>query len=202
MIRNIVFDMGNVIITFDRQHFLDCLDIDIEDKKMLMKEVFISLEWANMDRGTMNESDAYESIIKRLPEYLHPYAHKLVFEWNEMSAQIEGIYDLIRRLKEKGYGIYLLSNASRRLNEYWKEIEVNKCFDGMIVSADCGYVKPEHEIYELLLDRYGLKAEECFFVDDMALNAEGARHAGMASMVFHGDAKEIEDKLRELGVDV
>ena len=71
MIRNILFDMGNVLIYFDRNLFMDRLGVAAEDKKLLMREVFLSVEWVRMDRGSMVEADAVKSCCARLPERLH-----------------------------------------------------------------------------------------------------------------------------------
>ena len=71
MIRNILFDMGNVLIYFDRTLFMDRLGVSEADKKLLMREVFLSVEWVRMDRGSMVEADAVASCCSRLPERLH-----------------------------------------------------------------------------------------------------------------------------------
>ena len=159
MIRNILFDMGNVLIRFDRKLFLDRLDISEEEKQLLLREVFLSVEWVQMDRGTRQEADALESICRRLPARLHGAAEALVCRWDEPMLPIEGMYALVEELKRKGYGIYLLSNASLRQHAYWPRIEASRFFDGTLISADEGIVKPQPEIYRLILQRFGLKAE-------------------------------------------
>ena len=78
MIQNILFDMGNVLIHFDRKVFLDRLDISQEDKQLLLREVFLSVEWVQMDRGTLTEPEAEVRMCRRLPEHLHPAVHNLV----------------------------------------------------------------------------------------------------------------------------
>ena len=77
MIKNILFDMGNVLIRFDRNLFLDRLDLSGEDKQILYREVFASVEWAQMDRGSRTEVTALESICRRIPERLHCAAEQL-----------------------------------------------------------------------------------------------------------------------------
>lgn len=202
MIRNILFDMGNVLIYFDRNLFLNCLDITEEDKKLLMREVFLSVEWVRMDRGSMVEADAVKSCCARLPERLHAAAEKLIMQWDALSMPIPGMYELIEELKGKGYGIYLLSNASLRQHEYWPNIEASRFFDGKLISADEGIIKPQPEIYRLMLERFGLKAEECFFIDDLPANIEGAFCCGIPGAVFHDDVSRLRRQLREAGVDV
>ena len=176
MIRNILFDMGNVLIYFDRNLFLDRLGVTDEDKKLLMREVFLSVEWVRMDRGSMIESDAVASCCARLPKRLHEAAAKLIAMWDRPILPIPGMYELIEELKAKGYGIYLLSNASLRQHEYWPRIEASRFFDGTLISADEGIVKPQPEIYRLILERLGLTAEECFFIDDMKVNIKAGNN--------------------------
>ena len=188
MIRNIVFDMGQVLLRFDRDYFISRLGIEGEDKALLKREVFLSLEWARMDRGSMTDAEAAVSVCKRLPEHLHDAASKLVQMWDRPILPIEGMYELIEELKGKGYGIYLLSNASYRQHDYWPRVEASKFFDGTLISADEKVVKPQPEIYRLLLQRFDLKAEECFFIDDVPANIEGAFYCGIPGAVFHGDA--------------
>lgn len=202
MIRNIVFDMGQVLLRFDRDYFISRLGIEGEDKELLKREVFLSLEWARMDRGSMTDAEAAKSVCKRLPEHLHDAAAKLVQMWDRPILPIEGMYALIEELKGKGYGIYLLSNASYRQHDYWPRVEASKFFDGTLISADEKVVKPQPEIYRLLLERFGLKAEECFFIDDVPANIEGAFYCGIPGAVFHGDAGLLRKDLRAAGVDV
>ena len=202
MIKNIVFDMGNVLIRFDRKLFLDRLDVTEEDKDLLLKEVFAAIEWAQLDRGSKNEKEALESMCKRLPQRLHAAAETLTFRWNEPQVPIEGMYELVEELKNAGYGIYLLSNASLRQHEYWPRIEASRFFDGTLISADEGIVKPQPEIYRLILERFGLTAEECFFIDDVPANIEGALYCGIPGAVFHNDVSLLRSQLRAAGVDV
>ena len=202
MIRNILFDMGNVLIYFDRNLFMDRLGVAAEDKKLLMREVFLSVEWVRMDRGSMVEADAVASCCQRLPEHLHDAAEKLIQMWDRPILPIPGMYELIEELKGKGYGIYLLSNASLRQHEYWPRIEASRFFDGTLISADEGVIKPQPEIYRLILERFNLKAEECFFIDDVPANIEGALCCGIPGAVFYNDVAYLRRKLREAGVDV
>ena len=202
MIRNIIFDMGQVLLRFDRDFFITRLGIEGEDRELLKREVFLSLEWARMDRGSLTDAEAAQSVCKRLPPHLHDAASKLVQMWDRPILPIPGMYELVAELKEKGYGIYLLSNASLRQHDYWPRVEASKFFDGTLISADEKVVKPQPEIYQLLLQRFGLKAEECFFIDDAPANIEGAFNCGIAGAVFHGDAIRLRGELRAAGVDV
>ena len=202
MIRNIIFDMGNVLLCFDRGLFLDRLDVSEEDRALLLREVFVSLEWAQMDRGSLTEATALERMCRRLPQRLHAAAEALVCRWDDPILPMEGMYALVEELKAAGYGIYLLSNASVRQHDYWPRLPVSRFFDGTLISADEGLVKPQPEIYRLLLERFGLEAQECFFIDDSPANIEGALLCGIPGAVFHGDAQLLRQALRAAGVNV
>ena len=202
MIQNILFDMGNVLIHFDRKVFLDRLDVTEEEKQLLLREVFLSVEWVQMDRGTLAEPEAEVQICRRLPEYLHPAVHSLVSLWDEPMLPVAGMAELVEELKQNGYGIYLLSNASIRQHEYWPKIPGWQFFDGKVISADEKIMKPHPDYYRIALERFGLKPEECFFIDDVPANIEGALCCGISGAVFHKDVSLLRSQLRAAGVTV
>ena len=147
MIKNIIFDMGNVLLRFDRDYFLDAVGVQGADRRLLLNNVYLSLEWAKMDRGSMTEAEAAESMCRRLPQRLHKTAHLLIDRWDRPILPIAGMEQLVRDLKKAGYGVYLLSNASYRQHEYWPRVPGSQYFDGTLISADVKLVKPEAEIY-------------------------------------------------------
>ena len=202
MIKNIVFDMGNVLIYFDPDAFLDRVGLDSpEDRELLKKEIYLSVEWSMMDRGSLTDEEAGNIMMMRLPERLHDTVYQLVNEWDRPILPIDGMEALVRELKANGYAIYLISNASYHQHDYWQSIPGWDCFDGTLISADVHLVKPQPEIYELFCSRFSLKKEECVFIDDSTANAEGAVFVGMKAIVFHDDAKELRQKLHKLGVN-
>lgn len=202
MIKNILFDMGNVLIHFDRQAFLSRLDIREEEKQLLLREVFLSVEWVQMDRGTLAEPEAEARMRKRLPEYLHRAVHALVSCWDEPMLPVEGMAELVEELKGKGYRIYLLSNASIRQHDYWHKIPGWQFFDGKIISADEKVMKPHPDYYLRAMERFCLIPGECFFIDDVPANIEGALYCGIPGTVFHKDVALLRSQLRGAGVDV
>ena len=142
MIKNVIFDMGNVLLRFDRDYFLDAVGVQGADRKLLLNNVYLSLEWAKMDRGSMTEAEAAESMCRRLPQRLHETAHLLVDRWDRPILPVAGMEQLVSDLKKAGYGVYLLSNASYRQHEYWPRVPGSQYFDGTLISADVKLVKP------------------------------------------------------------
>ena len=202
MIKNILFDMGNVLIRFDRKLFLDRLNVSEADKSLLLQEVFANVEWAQLDRGSKTEATALEAMCKRLPPRLHAAAEQLTFHWDEPLVPIEGMYELVKELRQNGYGIYLLSNASVRQHAYWPRVPASELFHGTLISADVHAVKPQPEIYRLCLEKFGLQAQESFFIDDVAANVEGALNCGLSGAVFFGNAARLRQDLHTAGVRI
>jgi len=202
MIKNLIFDMGNVLIRFNREQFLDRVGATGEDRALLTKGVFLSAEWPMQDRGVLTEEEAAEKMCARLPARLHKTAYQLVTGWHSQIIPVPGMAELVGELKQKGYGIYLLSNAGSNQHEYWPRIPGSEYFDGTVISADIQLVKPQPEIYLYTLQHFKLKAEECVFIDDSNVNVEGAIWSGLPAIVFHGDASELRADLKALGVDI
>ena len=198
MLKNLVFDMGNVLIKFEPDLFIEEMGIkDPDVHQMLRREVFGSVEWVLQDWGVLTEAESSARICSRLPDELREIAHDLIFRWNEPIHPIAGMSELIRDCKAAGLGIYLLSNASVRLPEYWPTVPGNEYFDGISVSALLHMVKPMPEIYRHVLDTYHLLPEETLFIDDMPMNVSGALQVGMSGFVFRGDVDALRQYLIE-----
>lgn len=202
MIRNIVFDMGGVLLHYDPSRFVDLLHVSAEDKALLMREVFNTVTWYRMDRGTIEEEEAAAAMKKNLPPRLRGEVDRLIQWWELELRPVDGMEELLRELKELGYGVYLLSNATLRQPEYFDRIPASRYLDGRMVSAFYRLLKPQHEIFEAMLEKFALKAEECFFVDDSVANVEGAYCIGIAGAVFDGDVSRLRRTLHDVGVPV
>ena len=202
MIKNIVFDMGNVVIRFDPAAFIARFGVSAEERDMLLREVFRSPEWVMMDRGTLTDEQCADILCPRLPEHLRDIARKLIAFWDRPILETEGICPLIEELKGLGYGIYLLSNASCRQPDYWQRVPASRFFDGTLISYSVKLVKPMPEIYEKFFETFSLKREECFFIDDSPANVEAALYVGMPATVFHNDTARLRRELRAAGVMV
>ena len=203
MIKNIIFDMGRVLIDWDPAAIVAREGLNDEDSALLLREVVHCAEWAAMDHGWMSSDEGYARICRRLPERLHGPARRCVYDWwKGPLVPIPGMADLVREVKALGYGVYLLSNATSYLSEYFHRIPGSECFDGRIVSADVKMLKPEREIYRELYRQYALDPAECFFIDDSILNVDGAWLSGMQATVFFNDMARLRRELNEAGIPV
>ena len=201
MIKNILFDMGGVLLKFDPQRFVDRLGLSAEDGEILVREVFHSAEGVCLDRGSMTGEEALRSMCTRIPERLHGAAREVFEHWDEPRLAMEGSYELVEELSGKGYGLYLLSNAGVRHREYWPDLPVSRFFgDRLMVSAFHGLLKPEAAFYEKAFEMFGLDRRECLFIDDSPVNIEAAWRVGLDGVVYHGDPALLRRRLREKGV--
>ena len=201
MINNIVFDMGQVIIRFEPRTFIERYTISEEDKNLLEKEVFHSVEWIGMDHGVVTADEAVESVCKRIPDHLQTIASDLIHRWFEPLLLVDGMDEIIRGLKRKGYRIWLLSNAAENQPGYWAKVPVSECFDGTLISYEVRLLKPDPAIYRCFTKKFDLKPDECLFIDDNPMNVEGAVYCGWKGIVFHGDTGELIRKMAELGIE-
>ncbi len=192
MIRNIVFDMGNVLLNYDPEIPLDLFVKDEEGKNIIRRELFEGPEWIQGDLGLISREEEYERICERVPESLHDELKKCVYEWDICMTPVAGARDFCMYVKEKGYGIYVLSNASEIFYDYFPKFMALEYFDGIVVSADIHIIKPDKKIYEYLLAKYRLEPEECLFIDDVEENIEGAKRAGMQGVVFRNNYDDIK----------
>lgn len=194
MIKNIILDMGNVLLNFDPEVSLNAFVETAEDKAIIRRELFEGPEWIQGDYGTITNAQRYEPVSKRVPERLHPQLKKCVDGWDMCMEPLEGAMEFCEYIKQKGYGIYVLSNACSSFYEYFPRFVEISYFNGVMVSSDVHMIKPEAEIYDLFLKTYDLVPEECLFIDDRLENIEGAQKANINGFVFTGDFNTIIKK--------
>jgi putative hydrolase of the HAD superfamily len=193
MIRNIIFDMGNVLIEFKPLDYLTQIIAERTVAEKVYQEMICKNEWRELDRGAISEAEALAAISARIPAYAE-YVRQAMTGWFKKLKPVEGMEELVKDLKQKGYRIYLLSNASSRIYEYMDQIPAIRFFDGYLISCDIQVNKPDQEIYRALLRKYDLVAGECLFIDDLEENIAGARAVGLQGYVF----KEAADLRRFL----
>ena len=200
MIRNIIFDIGNVLTDYRWEGFLADKGFDPEMIGKIAKASVMHPLWAEYDRGVWTDDQVLAAFVKDAPE--------LEKELQQAFTNITGIvtpraYAIpwLQELKAKGYHVYYLSNFSKKAEtECAEALNFLPEMEGGILSYKEHLIKPEPEIYNLLLDRYGLVAEESVFLDDTLKNIEAARALGIHGIHFL-TREQAEEELRKLGVD-
>lgn len=184
MIRNIVFDIGNVLVGFIWEEFYRSFGYSEEIFEKLADATVRSPFWNEMDRGRLSDDELIEGFIKNDPS--------IEREIREALKNVKGMilrYDYavpwIKELKEKGYHVYVISNFAHKAHmDCIEALDFLNEIDGGILSYQVKLIKPAPEIYRLLCSKYDLKAEECVFIDDLPKNVEAARNEGMQGIVF------------------
>lgn len=182
---NLVFDVGNVLLSFQPQHFLGDLFHNRETEQKLMEVALGSPEWRQLDMGTITLEEATEVFVSRCPG-LEGEIRKLMKEWLGYMTPIEETIPWLERLSAQ-YPLYYLSNMPLQAADwitaqydFWKHFR-----DGMF-SYTTGFAKPDPDIYRVFLERMGLVAGDCTFFDDLPENVEAACTAGMKGVLFTG----------------
>lgn len=147
-----------------------------------------------MERGEITEvafletlSDSLEPLLGHRPE-LHVFK-EIYFDALEPNAPM---IDLMRELKGAGYRMAMLTNNVQEWEPLWRPmLPVDEIFETVVDSGFVGCRKPESQIYSITLDRIGLPAESCLFVDDVLVNCEGAEKAGMRAVHFQDTEQAI-----------
>lgn len=192
--------MGGVLIDFNFDRTLkEYYPEKYHD--ILNQLVFKNDVWRRMDGGFERSDDVIARVVPLLPEETRQLMSGMISDFYPYMPAIDGMADLIKRLKKAGYSVYLLSNATPRFFDRYLDIPALTLMDGYFISALYKLLKPQREIYEAFCNKFSLKAEECFFIDDMPQNIQGAKDYGMSGFVFKKDIQALEKALNDEGVD-
>jgi len=196
----VVFDVGNVLLRWDPRNLYRKVFNDEQQMEWFLSTVCTSQWNIEQDRGR-DWDEAVALLVKDYPD--HEAAIRAFHDrWEEtVSGVIEENVALLGRLREAGVPTYCITNFSGpKFSLSQKRYPFLASFDGVIVSGEERLLKPQPEIYNLLLSRYGLRAEDCIFIDDSKANVEGARAVGMHAVHFV-EPMDLAAELRRHGID-
>ena len=182
MIKNIVFDIGNVILNFEYQEVIKKFTDVLEEQDFILKNIIQSPEWLEynlIDTGFITRDEAIKLAQDRTN---HEHDDLIDYFWNNYNdyAFVDlNVLDLIKDLKKKGYKIFLLSNINPYTHKVVEKSGLFDLVDGYVLSYLDHQIKPYESIYQTLFERYSLKPEECAFIDDNIKNIDTARRLGM-----------------------
>jgi len=191
MIKNVIFDFGQVLVHFDPHYMVTRYVTDEADVKLLETVIFDRLYWDKLDEGTITDEEVMNGVRSRIPERLHSVAHDIYYNWIYNIPEWEGMREVVCELKRRGYKLYLLSNICTYFAEHKDEIPMLKLLDGCVFSGCIRKVKPTREIFEHLCTTYGIEPGETVFVDDRKDNINGGEAFGIRGYLFDGDAMKL-----------
>ncbi len=184
MIKDVVFDFGGVLMDWNPRYFYRTY---FKDEKQM--EYFLSHicndEWnAEQDRGR-----SFEEGVRLLQAQYPQYAEPIRLYKDKWGCMLKGEFprsvDLLKRLKGQGYGIYGLTNwSAETIPLAYSRYDFFALFDGIVVSGEEKIIKPDPRIFEILLERYHLTAEDTLFIDDSRANIEAAARLGFQTILF------------------
>ncbi|HAS61658.1 MAG TPA: HAD family hydrolase [Vibrio sp.] len=198
-IKNVIFDLGNVIVRWSPVEVIRLTFGDSERVNTITKQIFQSPIWLSANRGELTEAEVQTALQKEFG-LSAIQAKKICYYVKHTQLVLFGSIELLRRVKDAGYNVYALSdNVPEIVTHLKQQYDFWPLFDGVVISADVGYLKPSPEIYQTLLEQYQLDAQECVFIDDMPYNVEGAQNIGMTAIQFQS-AEQCERELKMLGI--
>ena len=193
MIKNVIFDFGQVLVHFDPEYMTSVYVGDKEDISLVSSVVFDRLYWDRLDEGTISDEEVIALSLARLPDRLHEDARNVYKNWIYNIPEVDGMGELIEYIKkEYEVGVFLLSNISEGFAKHEHEIPILKAIDGCVFSAVCGLTKPDTKIFDYICNKYGLLPEETVFIDDNEANVKSAESVGIRSFLFQKNAAELK----------
>ena len=197
MIKNVVFDFGQVLVHFIPAYMVGKFVQDGQDSELLQQVVFDRLYWDKLDAGTITDEEVLTAIKARIPERLWRVSEEIYTRWMENIPEIDGMDELLSELKAQGKRLFLLSNISKGFAARSGEFPILRHFEKKVFSAVCGYVKPSKEIFEYLCAECEILPQETVFIDDSAKNILGAESCGIRGYLFDGNVEKLRKYLSE-----
>ncbi len=199
MIKNIIFDLGNVLLNYKPMEFLLQFTTDQDRINGFISKVSFSKTWFELDRGTLSLEKAKEILSSRYPEELDilvPY-----FEhWLEILIPIQERIEILEPLKNNGYKLFILSNFIKEAFNYViEQYDFFSLFDGRVISYEEKVIKPEKAIYDILLSRYNLNPQECVFLDDHSSFLKPAKQLGMSTILVRQNT-DLKVEFRKIDI--
>lgn len=205
MIRNIIFDLGNVIINYNQEQIINNFTKKEAEIKYIYDEIFHAPEWELMDLGNITNDEAIEVINKRNEFKYQKLTDNFLHEWYKEQEINRDIVEIAKKLKRNGYKLFVLSNMANLTYEYFKKDEFFSLCTGIIISAHEHLIKPDEKVFRLLLDKYKLNAEECLFIDDdpSEQNYKTANKIGIQGRrIIPNQAEDVRKLLLEFNIEI
>ena len=192
MIKNIVFDIGNVLTDFTWNAHIHKFGFPEEICERLANATVKSPKWGEYDRGVLSDEEIVNGFVENDPG-IEKEIRLMNQDLSTIVTRVDYAIPWLQELKARGFHVYYLSNFSGKVErEGAHALDFIPYMDGGILSYTVKLIKPDPAIYQCLTDRYGLNPAECLFLDDLAENVEAAKRCGWQGIVF--TSKEEADR--------
>lgn len=203
MYKNIIFDLGGVMVDFDPKTYLVDRFCNAEVEEKVSQLTFESDEWKQLDAGLITRSEANLKMLAHAKELGCTFEVQGVLDdWMHILRPRKKMQELVQRLKAKGYCVYYLSNIPEDVLALLTERDLKGLFDGGVASCEVHINKPDPRIYQALLDKYSLKAGESVFIDDRLDNVQAAFRLGFAGIQMKESVGTLVRSLATCGIAV
>ncbi|WP_117232495.1 HAD family hydrolase [Vibrio maerlii] len=198
-IKNVIFDIGNVIVLWNPLEITRLTFGEINDPESKARSIFQTEIWLDLNKGRLTEEQAQQAYVEQGILTANE-AKKLFYYVKQTQILLYGSVELLTRVKQAGYGVYALTDNVTEIVEHLKNTyDFWPLFDGATVSAEVDLLKPQAEIYHSLCSTHGLVPHECVFLDDMPYNVQGAIDQGLHAIQF-ANSEQVEHELKALGL--
>jgi len=199
MIRNIIFDLGNVLISFRPSEYLEKNNYPPEIRDIILRDIFSSQEWLLIDNGNLTPEEAIHKISRRSKLKMSEIV-RIFNKRTDIMFPIESNVRLLPELKKRGFKLYYLSNFPLDIfDEIKNGYPFFRHFDGGLISAEVKHSKPDVRFYKILFKKYGIIPEESLYIDDIESNVIAAEFLGMKG-IHLSEKESLEERLTEAGL--
>ena len=192
------------MIEWNSEKILTSFEPEKERRQLLRQVIFESGIWHQTDKGELSLKEACDKVLAKLEDSYHSAVQNIFYNWYEVVEVYSGLQEQIRLWAEQGYRIYILSTTCEIFYHIEKAglLPIYPLLSGYILSSEVGIVKPEPEIYQKLLKKYGIEPTESVFIDDIQANLDTAAELGFETILAERESDNIlamQDLLQEKG---
>jgi len=202
VIKNVIFDVGNVFVRWSPKEIVArCFNLqkDSDENRHRTEALFHGPLWRSLNRGELTQQEAERAYQAQFGLSAEE-TKSLFFHIMDHLEAIDGTEEIANRLRKAGYRVFALTDNVREIVAYLKtRYQFWRAFEGAVISAEIGILKPDPAIFRHTMEKYNLLAAETVFFDDVKTNLDGARSIGMEARIFTTPSHCVED-LQALGL--
>ena len=178
---DIILDMGNVLLEWDKDKILQGVSDTKKDYLILDKTIFQSGLWERLDLGTMSREELVLKVVSMIGSTYQKKVEEVIWNWLSYIDIYREVFPVLSELKKKGHRIFVLSNTSKVFYDLLDEqlSPLKELLDGFVLSCDIKAIKPDLAMFKEILDKYQLDPANCIFLDDIEDNTSAAEKLGI-----------------------